>query len=129
MHAPAPVTPIPGAAPAVVGYVNLRGNLYLVLDPTTLLLGVGAAGGSGPLIVFKAQTADALAIQVERVGEIAEVPEDAIDMPSSPNDHDLGGERPTHRLVIGVAKLPQGLITLIASEELLPAALAANVME
>jgi purine-binding chemotaxis protein CheW len=124
VHGPTPITPIPGAPPSVSGYVNLRGQLYLVLDPRKLLTGEIGAGDEGQLLVFQATEGEAFAIRASRIGEIAGFAADQIDLPKNQdmagrsNEPDL---RPA-RLVTGYAKLERFIVTLVEPRELLAAA-------
>lgn len=125
VHAPAPLTWVPGAALAVRGYVNLRGQLNLVLDPAALLLGESQpAEGENELIVFRAEIGESFAIAVERVGDMLEIPGSQIHVPKSRTD-DLDLSDETHRierLIVGHATLDSLLVTLIEPRELLSAA-------
>jgi purine-binding chemotaxis protein CheW len=68
---PPPVTPVPHAPEAVVGYVNLRGHVHLVLDPKRLLgLGAVEPGPGSRLVLFKAGLGDPFGVIVDQVGEI-----------------------------------------------------------
>jgi chemotaxis signal transduction protein len=52
VHRAVPLTPIPGTSQTIRGYVNLRGQLYLVL------------------IVFRHEVGEAFAIEVDAIGDI-----------------------------------------------------------
>lgn len=129
VHAPAPVTPVAGAPPAVRGYVNLRGQLYLVLDPGDLLLDSRyVASAAGELIVFRADIGESFAIHTDQVGEIVTIRTNQIHLPKSRTDEaDAGGgEHNSEHLIVGHATLDTQLITLIAPWELLPTAFAGD---
>lgn len=125
VHAPVPLTRIPGAPSAVRGYVNLRGQLYLVLDPAELLLGTAAASiGDAELIVFRTEIGEAFVIAVDRVGDMLPIPPEQIHVPKArTGDVDLTSQ--SHRLeslVAGHATLEEFLVTLVEPRKLLPAA-------
>lgn len=127
VHAPVPLTPIPGAPAAVRGYVNLRGQLYLVLDPAELLLGrPQPAQATHELIVFQAQVGEAFAIAVERVGDMLPISHEQIHVPRPRTDDvDLSNDEfRAARLIVGHATLEAQLVVLVEAKELLPAAFA-----
>ena len=104
------------------GYVNLRGNLYLVLDPRELLTGEPAATVSdGAFIVFKATAGETFAIQTDSVENIVPISSDQIDVPKTETRRLSDKEDHGQRLVTGHAKLDGGLMTLIEPRELLSA--------
>ncbi len=122
VHAATAITPIPGAPPAVRGYVNLRGNLYLVLDPGELLTGDSAAVAvNGDFIVFKAEAGETFAIQTDRVGDIVAIYGEQIDVPKAESGRSSEGQRGGERLITGHAKLDHTLMTLVEPRELLSA--------
>lgn len=126
-HAGAPLTPVPGAPSAVRGYVNLRGQLFLVLDPSELLLGAPRpADPSADLIVFRPDVGEAFAISVGRVGEMLPIARGQIHVPKARTDDvDLPvGAHRSERLIEGHATLDSLLVTLVDPRQLLPATFA-----
>ena len=126
VHTPVPMTSIPGAPPAVSGYVNLRGQLYLVLDPCRLLVGESAAdNGGAELIVFRPEVGEAFAIRVGQVGDMLPIPRAEIHRPKArTGDVDLpNGIQRRESVIAGHATLESHLVTLIDPGKLLPAAL------
>ena len=122
VHAPTATTPIPGTPPAVRGYVNLRGNLYLLIDPDELLTGdAKPVAADGDLIVFKATAGENFAIQTDRVGDIVAVRGEQIAVPKTDAGQASGRQRCTESLIIGHAKLDHTLLTLVEPRELLAA--------
>lgn len=81
-------TPIFHAPPQVKGYVNIRGQIHLVVDPR-IPLGLpedtpGPGGKSRQqLLIFKPHVAETFALLVDRVGDIIEVPVDRIEPPEA----------------------------------------------
>jgi chemotaxis signal transduction protein len=70
------LTPIFHAPPQVRGYVNIRGQVHLVVDPRRPLgLEPDPALTGKMLIIFKPSVGEACAMLVDRVGDIVEVPE------------------------------------------------------
>lgn len=118
-------TPIPLAPPAVRGYVNLRGHLYLALDLRSLIdMPASAARAEGYLIVFQAAVGASLAVCVDRIGGTVEIRQEEIDRP-----RDGGGDTgaaswsaaSVQDLLEGVARLDDGLLTILEPRRLLPA--------
>lgn len=73
-------TPVHHAPPQVHGYVNIRGQIHLVLDPRPLLgLPLGRQTDGAMLLVFKDEVAHSAAMLVDSIGDIIEVPEDRIE--------------------------------------------------
>jgi chemotaxis signal transduction protein len=123
VHAPTTITAIPGAPPEVRGYVNLRGNLYLVLDPRALLTGEPVNNAeTGNFIVFKATAGENFAIQTDGVDDIVAICGEQIDVPKDETRRGNGKDNHLQRLIIGHAKLDNGLMTLVEPRELLNAA-------
>ena len=122
VQAPTPIAPVPGAPPAVRGYVNLRGNLYLVLDPRELLTGESSnVAEDGHFIVFNALAGEAFAIQTDGVEDIVSIGEDQIDVPNAETRRLTDGNGQLQPLVTGHAKLEDGLMTLVEPRQLLSA--------
>ena len=82
-------TPIFHAPPQVRGYVNIRGQIHLVIDPR-IPLGLAENPPGGPtgksrrqLLVFKPQVGETFALLVDRIGDIIQVPIDRIEPPEA----------------------------------------------
>ncbi|HEY6565221.1 MAG TPA: chemotaxis protein CheW [Pirellulaceae bacterium] len=127
VHAPTAITPIPGAPPAVRGYVNLRGHLHLVLDPHECLTGASRDKTiQGSWIVFRADAGEAFAIQADRVTGIVSLDHAQIDRPTSDRFASSHATEFEGRLVSGYAKLDQDLVTLVDPAALFEACLPQN---
>jgi purine-binding chemotaxis protein CheW len=128
VHAPAGITPIPGAPRSVAGYVNLRGQLFLVLDAGSLLTGItGKQPPGGHLIVFKSTAGEAFAIQAGEVGDIVAVHPDQVDVPKTYVVDGAASDetaREPASIVVGHARLDRALLILIDPKRLLTAAMA-----
>ena len=122
VHGPTATTPIPGTPRAVRGYVNLRGNLYLLIDAGELLAGDGAPiAPDGDFIVFKAAAGENFALQTERMGDILAIRGEQIALPTTEAVHSSEPPRSSDRLIVGYAKLDHTLLTLLEPSELLSA--------
>lgn len=113
------ITPIPGAPPAICGYVNLRGQLHVALDPRPWLTGQPRSNSaSGYLIVFKAQVGEACAMLCDRLGDIVPVDRHRVDVPQVDAVQRDEGRGYHERLIAGYAKLDNSLLELIDPVEL-----------
>ena len=117
VNLPPPLTPLPHAPAAVRGYVNLRGQIHLILDLKEMLkLGSVQPGPDMRLIVFKAVLGDPFGVLIDRVGGVASLRPDQIEAarPAETNSPAVG-------LICGVGKLDGELITLLDAGKVLPA--------
>lgn len=102
-------TPIFHAPPQVRGYVNIRGQIHLVIDPREPLgLPPEEKTEGKMLLIFKPSVAEASAMLVDRVGDIVEVPEDRIE-----DDLDHGVPGQGGALATGVCKLEGQLMVVL----------------
>jgi purine-binding chemotaxis protein CheW len=129
VHVQFPLTSIPGAPAAVRGYVNLRGQLHLVLSGRRLLLNDSDRGpADGSLVVFQSTLDEAFALEVDQAGDVVEVSSPMIDAPQPPGGS--GGSESFRNvrsaLISGYAKLDSCLVTLIDPRRLLWAAFEAT---
>ena len=118
-----PLTPIPHAPAAVRGYVNLRGQVVLVVDLSCLLLRTSASLGSeSRLIVMRPELGDSFGVLVERIGEIVELSAEQIETQHAGTE--VSGsefsEWPEEELICGVGKLDDELLSILEARRLLP---------
>jgi purine-binding chemotaxis protein CheW len=66
-------TPIPGAPAGVAGYVNLRGQLHVVLDPRPFLSRQLPDPAPGFLIVFQPHVAESFALRNDRLTQMVSI--------------------------------------------------------
>ena len=113
-------TRIHHAPPDVRGYVNIRGQIYLVLD-LRLMLGFGSAptGPANRVVLFKPSAGNSFGVLVDRAGDIVHIARDRIEWRErQPAGH---GQDPRKALIAGDCKLPMKLLTLLHSRGLLEA--------
>jgi chemotaxis signal transduction protein len=102
-------TPIFHAPGQVRGYVNIRGQIHLVIDPREPLgLPREEKTDGKMLLIFKPAVAEASAMLVDRVGDIIEVPEDRIEDDAA---QDVPGQ--DGGLATGVCKLDGQLMVVL----------------
>ncbi len=89
-----PITPVPLAAPDVLGLVNLRGTLVTVLDPAQRLGLDRDAAGRGVHVVLSHAGAP-ISLLVDAVGDVVDLPVADVrptpsTVPAALGDHTLG---------------------------------------
>ncbi|QDU61153.1 Chemotaxis protein CheW [Planctomycetes bacterium Pan216] len=119
------LTPIHHAPDEVMGYVNLRGSIHLVLD-MRLMLGMERLeiGPDTRLMVFKPSAGDSFGVMVDAIGDIVDVDEDLVEerrsrdegLPEGAERRQLGAD-----FVCGVCRLDEELLMVVNSRQLLPA--------
>jgi purine-binding chemotaxis protein CheW len=117
------LTPVPHAPLGVLGCVNLRGQIHLVLDLRRLLgRGPAQVGGEARLILFKADLGDPFGIVVEDISGIVEVPAEQIEDCGQLEDLEQAGKQvpAEEALLLGVARLREELLLLLDARRLLP---------
>jgi chemotaxis signal transduction protein len=114
-------TPIFHAPKEVKGYVNIRGQIYLLLD-LRLILGFESKriDEFSRVILFKPEIGDSFGVLVDSIDDIETVDEDQIENRRK-EDRELpdGVERRVFNVGSGVCKLEDELLIIINSRELL----------
>jgi len=115
-------TPIPHAPEAARGYVNLRGQIVLVLDLNRLLhLGPSTIGPDTRLVVFRGRLGDPFGILVDRIGDIVTLGGEQIKKRGNGAFSREGtGDEPQEALLAGIGKLDDRLLTILDAGKLLP---------
>ncbi|QTA90486.1 chemotaxis protein CheW [Desulfonema magnum] len=115
-------TPIFHAPKKVKGYVNIRGQIHLILD-LRLFLGFESkkTDDASRVILFKPEVGDPFGVLVDQIGDVFEVDEARIEERVR-EEHELpeGGEQGgALNLLSGVCKLENGLLVILNSRSLL----------
>jgi chemotaxis signal transduction protein len=114
-------TPIFHAPKEVKGYVNIRGQIYLLLD-LRLILGFESKklDEFSRVVLFKPEVGDSFGVLVDSIDDIETVDEDQIENRRK-EDRELpeGVERRVSNVGSGVCKLEDELLIIINSRELL----------
>jgi chemotaxis signal transduction protein len=115
-------TPIFHAPKEVRGYVNIRGEIYLILD-LALILGFKSEGlsESSRIVLFDAEAGEAFGVVVDRIGDIVTVDASQIE---NRRTEDMGPpeeglERRKLDLGGSVCKLEDELLVIVKSKHLL----------
>lgn len=117
------VTPVFHVPDAVRGYVNLRGQIVLVLDLKGILLrSATPIDDDTRLVVFRSCLGDPFGILVDRIGDVVELHDDRIEKCAT-GTHANGGEigtLPEVELISGIGKLADRLLSILDARKLLP---------
>ncbi len=115
-------TPIFHAPKEVKGYVNIRGQIYLILD-MRLILGYGskAVDESSHVVLFKTKDIAPFGILVDSIGDVITADDEQIENRrlEDQGPPEEGVERRTRDLAEGVCKLEDGLLVVLSSHKLL----------
>ena len=102
------LTPVPHTAPAVRGLVNVRGQVFLILD---LMQGGSDILPSTRIVLFKERIGPTFGILVDKVGDIITVrPDQMLDITASEDD---GVEQGSELPALGVVKLEKRLVIVL----------------
>jgi purine-binding chemotaxis protein CheW len=107
-------TRIPHAPREVAGYVNIRGHIFMALDPR-LLLGLEArATKENRLILFKPGVGPSFGLLVDEIGDIVAVNANQIENFGAGAD-ELSAAASVNRadLISRICKLPAGLMVIL----------------
>lgn len=118
------ITPIAHAPEEVSGYVNLRGQIYLVVD-LRLPLGLKSSSNKGQkpgdkLVIFKESVADPFGIIVDEIGDVINVSEQQIEKISgAAAEEKKFNHAKDLNLITGICKLESDLLMIIYSKNIL----------
>ncbi|MBF0474338.1 MAG: chemotaxis protein CheW [Deltaproteobacteria bacterium] len=112
-------TPIFHASKEVKGYVNIRGQIHLVID-LRLLLGFERADDvdGRRLIIFKTKVGEPFGVQVDRIGDVVEVTEGQIEQRTKVDDK-LDRIVDAGDVIEGVCKLKDRLLVILNAKSFL----------
>jgi len=80
-------TPLPGAPPAILGVVCIRGRMLTVLDASALL---GKTGSAARAMIATLRGAEQIALAVDRTGDLVEIAPDEMKDPREMNSLFIG---------------------------------------
>jgi purine-binding chemotaxis protein CheW len=114
-------TRIPHAPREVAGYVNIRGHIFMALDPCALLGLEATANAENRLILFKPGVGPSFGLLVDEIGDIVAV------APSQIENYGTGAHKPPAgvpidrvELITRVCKLPEGLLAILEPRYFVP---------
>ncbi|KPA15358.1 Chemotaxis protein cheA, partial [Candidatus Magnetomorum sp. HK-1] len=116
-------TPVFHAANSIKGYVNIRGQIHLVVN-LKRLLGLDSSDQSdlsGRVILFKMDVGESFGVLVDRISDVVRVSKDQIEESRSSSDQNMGEGLDTkdNELVTGVCKLEDNLLVILNAHRFL----------
>jgi purine-binding chemotaxis protein CheW len=105
-----PMTPVPLAAPAVQGLINLRGQIVLAIDLRRRLAFADRPPGEWPVNVVVRTPDGAVSLLVDEIGDVIEVEQSTFETPPET----LHGA--VRSMILGVHKLERRLLHLLDTE-------------
>jgi len=118
------VTPVPHAAKAVKGVINLRGKIIAIVDLRARFGLPPAEGTSTERIIVVEMDKHLVGVEVDAATEVLRLPQDSIEPPPDVlASEDMAGA------VLGVGKIDDRLVLLLKLEQILPLADVAKVGE
>ncbi len=114
-------TPIFHAPRAVKGYVNIRGQIHLILDLRLIMdLPEKPVDEESRLVLFKPEVGDNFGILVDRIGDVMEIHREMVeDRRKADEGVPEAGDRRGLDLGSGVCKLEDGLLIILDAKQLL----------
>ena len=117
------LTPIFHAPESVKGYVNIRGQIHMILD-LQLLLGLGSHRymETSKFVLFKQKAGESFGVMVEGVGGVINIDNNKIEWEKK--DETITSEeykacQYESDLIHGIYKLPHSLIVILRADRLL----------
>jgi purine-binding chemotaxis protein CheW len=107
-------TRIPHAPREVAGYVNIRGHIFMALDPRSLLGLEAGEAAEKRLILFKPCVGPSFGLMVDEIGDIVAVNANQIETFRA-GAHELSAAASVDRvdLITRVCRLPAGLLVIL----------------
>ena len=109
----AEITPIPGAPDAILGIINLRGNVVTVVDARTFFgLERKAWDENSRIMVIEVASGEIVGLVVDSVAEVIALPESVVDQATT----SMSDERARH--ILGIVPQDEKLIILVDMKSL-----------
>lgn len=112
-HELSTITPVFHAPDIVRGYINVRGEINLVLDFRKLTGNEAPRPPSEDLIFFKESTGPAFGILVDKAGEIFSSKNSDLEEWTSSHDMSSGTSSVKNRYTVSICKTEKGLISVL----------------
>ncbi len=119
-------TPVFHAPKEVKGYVNIRGQIHLVID-LRLLLGFESkeSDNDGCVLIFKQAIAEPFGVLVDKIGDVVNVAEERIEegfkIGESPSSSTGDYLTNNENLIEGVCKLNENLLVILNAKKFISA--------
>jgi purine-binding chemotaxis protein CheW len=115
------ITPLFHGSDVISGYVNLRGEIYLILDLKIPLRLDPDPHSQGKLIIFKRRIAEPFGIIVDRIGDVVEV--EGSDIHEFNNSQGEGSNKLNvlyeQQIIDGISRLPDNLMISLDAGKIL----------
>lgn len=116
IHPEVAITPIFHAPKEVKGYVNIRGQVYLILDLRPMLGFEGKEiDRKSCLVIFKNTVGEPFGVLVDQISDVVEVSSDQIEVGDGGGQDKMGSAG----MVQSVCKLPQSLLVVLDARKFL----------
>ncbi len=121
IYADVNVTPIYHATEDIRGYINIRGEIYLVADLRRLLgLQKGFINVEEKLIIFKEYLFESFGVVIDKVSDVISIDEQEIEtFATDDEDHDGTLWNNEHKIIDGIFKLDSGLILILNAKNIM----------
>lgn len=118
IHPEVAITPIFHAPREVKGYVNIRGQVYLILDLRPMLgFESKEIDRKSCLVIFKTNVGESFGVLVDQIGDVVEISSDQIE--SGGGDGGVQDKMGSAGMVQSVCKLPQSLLVVLDARKFL----------
>jgi purine-binding chemotaxis protein CheW len=113
-------TRIPHAPREVAGYVNIRGHIFMALDPRWLLGFAAGPSAENRLIIFKPNVGPSFGLLVDEIGDIVSVDATQIE-DFRAGTHEPSAGEPIERvdLITKVCRLETGILVIVEPRKFL----------
>lgn len=116
IHPEVAITPIFHAPKEVKGYVNIRGQVYLILDLRPMLgFESKEIDRKSCLVIFKNTVGDPFGVLVDQIGDVVEISSDQIEAGDGGGQDKMGAAGMVH----AICKLPQSLLVVLDARKFL----------
>lgn len=108
------------ASDKIKGYVNIRGQIYLVLDLRKMLgYNQGEVNNQSRILLFKDSVGPTFGVLVDKIGDVVEVEESEIEV--TPDDTSKNSDETNYEdsFLYGTCKLDQMLLTALNANKFL----------
>ena len=116
-------TPVFHAPPTVKGYVNIRGQIHLVLNLRKILeCDAPSRETEEKILIFKPTVAEPFGVMVDRIGDIFEVSSQQIESPIKTvnlSEGENGNLNISEGLILGICKLKDQLLVILNPRDFL----------
>ncbi len=120
VHPKVEFTPIYHAPKAVRGYVNIRGQIHLILDLRSVMgfETLDETSDENCLVIFKSRVAEPFGVLVDKIGDVVDIDHEQV-VEHKEQKKNLSDADYNHALTSGVCQLKDVLLVVINSRAIL----------